>query len=107
MGRHRRGAADREADRAARRGGSARRLLGGVPLARHQRPDRRPWPADGEPQQDSPVNRRRRRTGIKARRLHMKVFTLRAIATALITLWSLASVQAQDYPTKPVRFVVP
>jgi tripartite-type tricarboxylate transporter receptor subunit TctC len=37
----------------------------------------------------------------------MRVFTLRAIATAMIALWSITSVQAQDYPTKPVRFVVP
>lgn len=41
----------------------------------------------------------------------MRVFALRAVATALIALSPLASVQAQaqaqDYPTKPVRFVVP
>ena len=44
-------AADREGMRRAGGDRRARRLLGGVPLAWHQRPHRRPRPADGEPEQ--------------------------------------------------------
>ena len=50
-------AADRKGMRRAGRHRRARRLLGGVPLARHRRPHRRSWPADGEPEQ------RRERSG--------------------------------------------
>jgi tripartite-type tricarboxylate transporter receptor subunit TctC len=37
----------------------------------------------------------------------MTAYPLRAIAAALLALCAITSAPAQDYPTKPVRFVVP
>jgi tripartite-type tricarboxylate transporter receptor subunit TctC len=37
----------------------------------------------------------------------MTIISYRAIAAALVALASLASAQAQDFPSKPVRFIVP
>ena len=56
----RRRAADRAGMRRAGRDRCACRLLGSVPLARHQRPHRRPRQTDGEPEQ-----RRARRSGAR------------------------------------------
>src|SRR5262249_34125551 len=77
-------------------GWRACRLLGGVSRARHQRPHRGPWPADGKPEQ-----RRASLTGATMRSIARK------IVSALLILLPLTSVQAQDFPTKPVRIVVP
>src|SRR5438132_14162508 len=53
------------------------------------------------------LSRRGDRYFVSPRNAHMRAFSIRAITSLMIALASLANAAAQEFPSRPVRFVVP